>query len=245
MKRTVLLFSLCIVLVVPVPGRPGPFQVPADARDIFDRALTAESGGRPDEALDLFWQAHGRSASVLTLDDGGMLDRLTTGLQRRISDDPTDAPSRFRLAELLALRGLIDEALSHYTAVAADTVAPETLRRLASQQLPVLRRRSTDLASLAATAAASTPAPQVVRLTDDNQYLVGRLHDLMAENNRLRDQVASLEEGVAAARKETEQARAEAEKVRQAAKDWKLYYHLFWANPDNYRTLRPGARFVP
>lgn len=245
MKTVTLLGSLALVLVLAVPGLTGPFQVPADARAIFDQARAAERSGQTDRALDLFWEAHKRSAAVLALDDGGMLDRLLDGLRTRVDEDPSDAPSRYRLAELQDVMGLVDDALSSYTAVAADAEADDALRRLASGHLPLLRRRSNDLASLAATTATSPPNPVFVRLTDDNQYLVGRLHDLMDENRRLREQVATLEEGVATARRETDEARAETEKIRQAAKDWKLYYHLFWANPDNYRMLRPGAKYVP
>lgn len=244
MRTLTVMVSLAIVLLLAAPASSSPFQVPADARAIFAQARAAETAGQQDKALDLFWEAHKRSAAVLALDDGGMLDRLLDGLRRRVDDDPEDAPTRYRLAELQAVMGLVGDALSNYTAVAADAEAPEALRRLASQNLPLLRRRSADLASLAETTATTQPSPQVARLSDDNQYLVGRLGDLMEENRRLRSEVADLQDRLTASRKEVDQARAETEKVRQQTKDYKLYYHLFWANPDNYRMLKPGAQYV-
>lgn len=235
----ILSLLLVVALLAPAALLAQADAVSDEAKRLFRQALEFNDRRDYANALTYFMQAYKEAPAILAADDRGLLDNVTSHLQARVDADPTQAEPHYQLAELLVLRGMDTEALVQYREVVR--LAPGgPLAALAAGEI---RRLETRAAQLRA-AVAPVGAPTGGGSGDQSQTadLVERVTDLQAEVERLQSELAAARRDLEEAQRDSEEAKAEATKVRkqfeqleQDAKRWKLYYNLYFANPQNYQ----------
>lgn len=211
----------------------------AAAQDAFKQAMALNRSKQYAKALEYFLKAHQADPSILSEDDQGLLPNATNYLREQLAANPNDINHCFQLAELYALRGNFDEALSYYRKV-GNLNRNTPLANLADAEIK--RIEAMQQATAAAAAAPPTPAPAPAVAPPPPSADVSQLKDTV---QALEQRITELETETQAAREEAKEAREDKEKLQKEfdelkakAETWKLYYRLYMSNPANVQQLR-------
>ncbi len=243
-----LLLSGCVSIVISlwVSAAPGWAQeVAPRAAGYFKRALQCNHEGDYARALEYFLMAYREDASVLALDDGGLLDNAESYLRKKLSENPEDVSMMFRLAELLYMRDSLEESLSWYEKVvklASDTPQASLARRKIERIREELQERKR---LMEAAVASAPPSPSRADGGDggDDDSSGGKdwkaLYTAQLEKTRrlemeleeLKRQRDSLQKHVEELQKELKRLRGEYTTLQRKSRFWKKYYKRYRNDP--------------
>lgn len=238
LRRGSLTALLATILLLPSSLLAQDGATDPAARDAFKQAMALNRSKQYAKALEYFLKAHQTDPSILSEDDQGLLANATQYLQEQLAANPNDINHCFQLAELHALRGQFDEALTYYRKV-GDLNRNTPLANLADAEIKRIEAMQQAAATAAAAVPTAPPAPttppppsaDVTQLEETVQALEQRIAQLEAENKTAREEAQE-------AREDKEKLQKEFDELKSKAETWKLYYRLYMANPANVQNLR-------
>lgn len=212
------------------------FAAAAGAQDIkpaaaalWREAMDYHRAKDPARAMEAFLKAYHADAAVLGLENAGLLDGAIDHVKKQLDVKKDDLIYTFKLAELLNMRGNLNDAITAYKKVVA--INPNSpMAQVASDEAKKLESFQKALSSPPAPAspepspsASAAPSAPLNELSEKIRDLEKKLEDAREENDRVKEEHEKLKE-------EHEKLKADYDKAQ-------YYKNLFFANPKNVENL--------
>lgn len=234
--------GVALVLVLAC-GLAGAAELPvkAEARELWKQSMNHHRAHDEGRALDAFLKAYQIDRAVLGLETGDLLDSLVDHVRSRLDSRKDDLAYTFKLAELLNMRGELDEAIRCYERVVKlNPQSPMAqIAADAARELHSFREADRKAAADRQKQAQPEPSPSASAAAPAKQ---GSGTAALAEAE---ERIAKLEESLKAQKEEFDKLteehtklQEEHTKLQEEHKVASTYKTLFFANPANIENLR-------